>query len=238
MSQTLATTEQPSLFSELEMDLITIDQPETRKRYTAERLARCIAKRDAIINALAHGFGLLRIAKAFGVSHHTVSTIRDSRPDLVAIEKKQLSGQYGRVIKMSLDRYEEALVAGKISPAQIPVAVGIFSDKRAQIDGDPGLVIEHRHKIVASADGFRERLKAAVDAKSTGTPSITQQKGPVIDAEVVSDTAPRALVAVPDPDPAGPGPGRQAGGGDAEAAAPAADPMDSTERGAEQKEVL
>ena len=100
---------QPPLFSELEMDLLTLDKAETKKRYTAASLNNQLALREGICRALAEGWGLLRIAKHFGTSHHLVSALRDSRPDLVAIEKKQLSGQIGRILRLSADKYEEAL---------------------------------------------------------------------------------------------------------------------------------
>ena len=190
----LQTVEQQSLFEEHELDLLSIDKPETRKRYTAESLAKNIAKRDAIVRALAEGHGLLRIAKAFGVSHHLVSALRDARPDLVAIEKKQLSGQLGRILKMSADRFEEALEKGLVPAGQIPVAFGIFADKRAQLDGEASMIVEHRHRVYGSADGFRAKLQAAVDSKATGNTTEAQQKGVIVDAEVISDTSSRAPV--------------------------------------------
>lgn len=228
MSTALIATEQPSLFSEIELDLLTIDQPVTQKRYTAASLERCVAKRDAICRALAEGHGLLRIAKVYGVSHHLVSTLRDSRPDLVAIEKKQLSGQIGRILKLSADRFEEGLVAGKISPAQIPVAFGIFSDKKAALDGDAGMIVEHRHRVVGSVQGFEARLRAAVDSKSTENDSNCQQKGIVLDAVVVSDTAQAsndtALVPSIQP-PQSTADGTASGGGDAATGDVARGPM-------------
>lgn len=238
MSAEITTAEQPSLFSEIELDLLTIDLPETRKRYTAASLERCVAKRDAIVRAMAEGHGLLRIAKAFGVSHHLVSSLRDSRPDLVAIEKKQLSGQIGRILKMSADRFEEGLVEGKISPAQIPVAFGIFSDKKAALDGDASMIVEHRHKIEASASGFLSRLKAAVDSKSTETESIPQQKGVVVDAELVSDTSRLLPVATSGSPRISSAETRTAGGGDAPGGGVGRDTMDSSTGGKTQKESL
>jgi hypothetical protein len=234
----LTTVEQPALFSDLEMDLLTIDKPEVKKRYTAASLEKCVAKRDAIINALAQGHGLLRIADAFGVSHHLVSAIRDSRPDLVAIEKKQLSGQIGRILKLSADRFEEALANKTVPVGQIPVAFGIFSDKKAQLDGDPGLVIEHRHRIEASASGFMARLKAAVDSESPEKPPIPQQKEVIVDAEVVSDTAVRSDQASPSvPGPVA-GPGTEGRGGGLPTAPAPADPMHPPTSAENQKEAL
>jgi len=180
---------QPSLFAEDELRLLTLDQPEMRRQYTAVSLARDTAKRDAICRALAEGHGLLRIARAFGVSHHLVSALRDARPDLVAIEKKQLSGQIGRILKMSADRYEEALAAGAVPVGQIPVSFGIFSDKKASLDGDPSLVIEHRHTVQGgSVADFEAKLasmkRAAVDTALCANDGKRQQKeiSHVIDA--------------------------------------------------------
>ena len=180
---------QPSLFAEDELRLLTLDQPEMRRQYTAVSLARDTAKREAICRALAEGHGLLRIARAFGVSHHLVSALRDARPDLVAIEKKQLSGQIGRILKMSADRYEEALAAGAVPVGQIPVSFGIFSDKKASLDGDPSLVIEHRHTLQGgSVADFEAKLasmkRASVNTALCANDGKRQQKeiSDVIDA--------------------------------------------------------
>lgn len=237
MSEELAPMDQPSLFCEIELDLLTVDEPKTRKRYTAASLERCLAKRDAIVRALAEGHGLLRIARAFGVSHHLVSSLRDQRPELVAIEKKQLSGQIGRILKLSADKFEEALESGTVPAGQIPVAFGIFSDKKAMLDGDAGLVIEHRHRIEASVDGFVARLKSAataVESKSIGNAENCQQKGADVDVGDGGDTLMRGDQAVPRPGPAG----ADGGGGDAPAGAGAFDPMDRSEGGAAQKDTL
>jgi len=185
---------QPSLFAEDELLLLKLDEPETRKRYTAASLERNTAKREAICRAIAEGHGLLRIAKAFGVSHHLVSALRDARPDLVAIEKKQLSGQIGRILKLGADRFEEALAGGLVPVGQIPVAFGIFSDKKAALDGDPSLVIEHRHTVGgASVADFEARLAALKSAKtdiaSRGNGANTQQKEDLIVIDVAADVA-------------------------------------------------
>jgi hypothetical protein len=234
----VAVAQQPSLFTELEMDLLTLDREQTRKRYTAASLERQVGKRDAILRALAEGHGLLRIAKAFGVSHHLVSALRDTRPELVAIEKKQLSGQIGRILKMSADRFEEALEHRLVPPGQIPVAFGIFADKKAMIDGEAGLVVEHRHRIDASPEGFAARLRAAVDLQSTVSAPIPQQKEVILEADVVADTSgPAGSAAGPVAAAARTRP-QVTGGGGAGAAVPADAPMGRLAGGEEQKEVL
>ena len=182
---------QPSLFAVDELRLLKLDEPETRRHYTAASLERDTAKREAICRALAEGHGLLRIAKAFGVSHHLVSALRDARPDLVAIEKKQLSGQIGRILKMTADRYEEALAAGAVPVGQIPVAFGIFSDKKSAIDGDPSLVIEHRHTIAGgTVQDFEARLAAMKRvAASCGNGEKCQQKENLVEIDAAADAA-------------------------------------------------
>ena len=186
------TEQEQSLFPEEELLLLTIDRPEVRKRYTAESLERNEVKRAAICRALAEGHGLLKIAKAFGVSHHLVSRLRDSRPELVAIEKKQLSRNIGDVLAMLSESYKEAASLGKIPVGQIPVAFGIFSDKKASLDGDPGMVIEHRHTIAGgTAEDFEARLakmrSASTDIASGGNGEKCQQKEISAPIDVVAD---------------------------------------------------
>lgn len=161
--------EQQTLFEQSELpeasELLRVDQPDAPKRFTAEHLEANIAKRDAVIRALAEGVGIIRIARAFGVSEHTVMALRDRRPELVAMEKKQLSGQLSRILRLSAERYEEGLLAGKVAPAQIPVGFGIFADKKAMLDGEASLVIEHR--ITApSAEDFARKLEEMKRAKA------------------------------------------------------------------------
>ena len=226
---------QGSLFSEFEQDLLTLEQPETRKRYTAASLEKRLEVRNFIVRCLAEGWGLLRIARAAGVSHHLVSKLRDSRPELVAIEKKELSGQIGRILKMSADKFEEALERGMVPAGQIPVAFGIFADKKAMLDGDAGLVIEHRHTIQGTVEGFKARLAAAVDLSATETTPIDQQKGLCVDVQAVPDTDGHALGPGSGPVP-GSSPGEAEGGGGATAGGvPSSAPMDRRSGAEEQK---
>lgn len=183
--------EQQSLFQRSELpeasELLRLDEPEARKRFTAEHLLANIEKRDAICRALAEGVGIIRIARAFGVSEHTVMALKEKRPDLVAMEKKQLSGQIGRILRLSAERYEEGLLSGKIAPAQIPVGFGIFADKKAMLDGEASLVIEHRLSTGGSAEDFIKKLEemkrarpaaapATIDCASTVEPQETPEK--------------------------------------------------------------
>lgn len=191
--------EQPALFSTEEVDLVSVDKLSAAKRYTAASLERNRAKRDAILGALAEGHGLLRIARAFGVSHHLVSALRDSRPDLVAIEKEQLSRTIGRVLRVCIERFEDGVLDGKVHPGQLPVAFGILSDKKALLDGDPTARVESvvKHEVslelvagylkkrgielpvidVESGDEWPVSSQISVGSLANGTPDSTSCSG-------------------------------------------------------------
>lgn len=144
------------------VELANLEKAET-KRYTGEQLEARTAVRDAVVRLLAEGVGILRIARmmrgqGIQIGEHSIMALRDRRADLVAIEKKQLSQQLGRISKLMADSIEERLVAGKMKPTPVDLAVVI--DKKAAVDGDAQMVIEHRHTVDSSADAFVRRLEA------------------------------------------------------------------------------
>ena len=149
--------------------LATIEEPAQAKRYTGEQLERRIAVRDAVCRMLAEGMGIILIAKSLRaqgvkIGERSIMALRDRRPDLVAIEKKQLSTQLGRISKLMADSIESRLLAGTMKPGSIDLAVMV--DKKMALDGDAGLVIEHRHTVAQSAEGFAQRLEQLKKLKS------------------------------------------------------------------------
>lgn len=152
------------------------DQEELRRRgvFSGKIIDRNISKRDAIVRALAEGIGVNRIAKAFSVSVHTVMALRDRHPDLIAAEKQALSRQFGRLLKLSADRYEEALINDEVSPSQLPVAMGILSDKKALLDGDPTLRVDHGKRNEVTADDVREYLARLKSANGHGARDLIE----------------------------------------------------------------
>lgn len=225
--QSLKTQEQSVLFPDLERDLLTIDQPDTRKRYTAASLEKRVYLRDLIVRALVEGHGLRRIATAFSVSHHLVSALRDSRPDLVATEKKAMSQQLARIAKMTADSIQERLEAGTWKPGSVDLA--IILDKKAMLDGDPGLIVEHRHAVEVSVSELEDRMRAAIEAKSTGLPRFASKSEVVVDvvASTVADDAGHLVqVGTTAPSESVSGqPDRKAGGGDQSGGGAACDPI-------------
>jgi hypothetical protein len=87
------------------------------------------------------------------VSAHTVMGIRDRHPELIAIEEKQLTRQYGKILAVSAERYLDGLVSGAIPAAQIPVGMGIVFDKKALLDGKPTSIVQHQDKTL-NVDDF------------------------------------------------------------------------------------
>jgi hypothetical protein len=151
------------------IELANLDKPETKHgKYTGAELDARVVVRDRVVRLLAEGMGIRRMAKmlrAEGVKigEHSILALRERRPDLVATEKKQLSQQLGRITKLMGDQIEERLIDGSMKATPIDMAVMV--DKKAAVDGEAGLVIEHRFTVDASADAFAKKLEEMRRAK-------------------------------------------------------------------------
>lgn len=171
------------------VELAALDEPAVAKRYTGEKLEARLVVRDTVARMLAEGMGILLIARTLRnqgvkIGERSIMAFRDRRPDLVAIQKKQLSQQLGRITTLMADSIEARLLDGKMKPGSIDLAVMV--DKKLQVDGDVQMVIEHRHTIGQSADGFLAKLEAmkrakvievSGDSKSTVEVVNPEQKG-------------------------------------------------------------
>jgi hypothetical protein len=166
------------------VELATLPEAEHQTRhgkYTGAELEKRVVVRDMVVRGLAEGLGVKLICKrlrdaGIEIGERSVMALRDRRPELVAAEKKQLSQQLGRILKLSADKYEDALVRDAVPAGQIPVAFGIFADKKAQIDGDAGLIIEHKHTFGGTVEDFAKRIeemkRAKVAPQDSQTPVI------------------------------------------------------------------
>jgi hypothetical protein len=178
---------QPDFFDdgELGVELAALDHPQTRHgKYSGEQLEGRLAVRDAVVKLLAEGVGIRRIARKMReagvqIGEHSIFALRDRRPDLVATEKKLLSQQLGRIGKLMADNMEERLINNTWSPSSVDL--GILLDKRAMLDGEASMIIEHRLTIDVSPDAFARRIEQmkkakAVDCESSADGVETQQK--------------------------------------------------------------
>ncbi|MDD2766005.1 MAG: hypothetical protein PHE83_18740 [Opitutaceae bacterium] len=183
----LPATSQPELFRAEELpaghELLTIEQDERAGRSTGERLARNRERYMAIVRCLAEGIGIRATARAFKVSPHTIFAIRDREAAAIATEKQELSRLMGRFVRMGVERLNEEL--DDIPIGQLSVSLGIVSDKKALLDGDPTVRVEERIEVALSpADlrGMLERIKRADPA------------GQVIDVAPAAEALPPAPV--------------------------------------------
>jgi hypothetical protein len=174
------TEQQPELFDESALpighELLTIEKDEKRGRFTGEIVARNRERYAAIVRALAEGFGIRQIARAFHVSCNTIFAIRDREGHAIETEKKQLAGLMGRFVRMSVERLIEE--HDQIPVGQLPVALGIVQDKRALLEGDPTVRVDERIEVAISASdlaGMLERMKRAqvIDVSPAALPEPT-----------------------------------------------------------------
>ncbi len=147
-------------------ELLTVDDDARLGRYSGVIVDRNRERRDQIIRCLAEGVGVNRVAKAFGASIQTVLAIRQRHAGLITAEKKDASLQIGRIVRLGLDRFEEALVKNEISPGQLPVAMGILLDKKAMLDGDATMVVRIEREEVPSVEDLTARLEAMKRVKT------------------------------------------------------------------------
>lgn len=115
----------------------------------------------AVLGAHVAGVGKKRIGEAFKISPNTVRGIVDRARQAGKIDpyKRRVSNQLGRAIESGMEQWIDAAEAGEIRADQIPVAVGIFSDKKALIDGEATSRVERTSG--PSMDEVLEKMKRA-----------------------------------------------------------------------------
>lgn len=173
MNSNLPTVQQEELFDASELplglELLHIDDNERRGVFTGERIARDKARYQAIVQALAEGLGIRQIARAFKVSPHTISAIREREVELIATEKQGLIRLAGRACRLSLERYVEALEKNEISPGQIPVGFGIIMDKKLLLEGEATSRIETTRR-----EFDRDAVTRYIEGLPSANPAVAQ----------------------------------------------------------------
>lgn len=178
---------QPPLGDLLEVPTLLACVRQERGSYTARDEERCAAIKEMMIL----GRGLRAIERASGVSRHTLRRLRDlwtERNELAPL-KQRLSQRIGAIVEDGLDIYHAGILDGKVKADQLPVGMGILLDKKASLDGEAGLVVEHRHTV--DVDQFRQRLEAVREQLHAGravTPAVTSAAsgGLVVDVQEVA----------------------------------------------------
>lgn len=128
-------------------------------RFTLAQLDK--TKREAILESLSRGVGLVATAKALGVSDHTVQAVRDDELDANpafsrVYYQSRLPAKLLNIASRSLDEMEKRIES--MPAGVLPVAMGIAIDKYLALSGQASQVVEHRHSVSlgAAADPFRQ----------------------------------------------------------------------------------
>lgn len=104
---------------------------------------------DAILSSFVSGATQRQIAERFKVSRNTIAQMvrRAENDGRLEPYKARLSARLGRAVEAGIEHWTEAVEAGKVSASQIPVAVGIFTDKKLLLDGEATSRVEHVQRI-------------------------------------------------------------------------------------------
>jgi len=150
--------------------------------HTGARLLDNEEQAQRIVNRMMLRHGIERIARDEKVSPHS---IRKMRAALVAQGKmagfvKRFVESVEEIIESGMIRFHEGILSGEVHPAQLPVGLGIFFDKRALALGEPTAIsvgasaqLRPEALSVRSLNEWADRL--AVDVESTVSCPVTEQ---------------------------------------------------------------
>jgi hypothetical protein len=108
------------------------------------------------------------------VSHHTVKAIREREPELVATEKRRLSATLGHAARLCAESLIDDLQDGKVPANVKSISLGILLDKKAMLDGEPTLRVEHVRNEDLTIERVLAEMKRIPDSTSEGTLRIAE----------------------------------------------------------------
>ena len=149
---------QPEFFSpqDVESGLIEV-AGRPKGQFTGALIEKQAALVDLILERFATGASQREIARLFSVSPNTVAGVvaRATASGRIEAYKTRVSAKLAGAIEGGIEVWTDALRAGQLNPAQIPLAVGIFSDKKALLDGEATSRVEVRSLEPSAADVAR-----------------------------------------------------------------------------------
>lgn len=118
---------------------------------------------DAILSSFVAGATQRQIAERFKVSRNTIAQLvkRAEADGRLEPYKVRLAGKLGRAVEAGIEHWTEALEAGKVSASQVPIAVGIFLDKKLLLSNEATSRVEHVHRVTPE-DLMEEMKKASI----------------------------------------------------------------------------
>lgn len=168
---------QARLFDELDLgsELLGIEEDRRSNKHTGATLDRRAELRDAICLKLCEGVSIRSVCKEFGVGRNTVSKLVKRLEEAGRMEpyKKRVSAKLGQIVEAGTEEFLRKLDAGEVPVNVIPVAVGIFADKKALLDGEATTIVGTVVNPALTQDAYEKWFAAlpqanVVDAESTG----------------------------------------------------------------------
>lgn len=148
-------------------ELLALDEPATRARFTAEQLDAQAGKRDAILRALAEGMGVRAIARAYEVSTNTVLAASRRFGGEIETLKEQLGRGCFDVARLAVERMRDEI--DDMPKASLPIIAGVMIDKGQLLTGAPTMRVQHDHSVsVASVADFIDALPVAAPVNAGG----------------------------------------------------------------------
>ena len=177
---------QPPLFDDEQMPVCAPALEVVRSRryeHQGVRLVEDEEKGVRLVELIMLRWGVKRISREMNISVHTVRAARRllALQGKLAPYKQRVVEAMEDVIEQGVANYRDALEAGRVPAAQIPVGVAIMFDKRALAMGEPtsisgrGQVLDEELKVEA-INAYLELLPTcSVDSESTGNAGKAKQ---------------------------------------------------------------
>lgn len=143
-------------------EIVTAEDDRKAGKFTAAFIEKNLAKRDAVIEALAQGMSIRRIAAAYEISVNTVLTVKRIHGAKIETEKQRLGLDCFDVARMAVERMRDEMQ--EMPRAGLAIVAGIMAEKGLLLTGAPTARIEHTHgPTVRSVADYIESLPAVVE---------------------------------------------------------------------------
>lgn len=170
---------QPAPPGGVQLDLISLpDRPELVQAVSHPINYGRLAMRDQELvdqaaSLFALGRGVRAVSRLLGIGSETARGIRRKLDESGRLKpfKTRMAGKIGEVMADSIDELHQSIIDGTFPKQSLPVAFGILADKKAALEGEPGLIVEHRQAADLSPRAISAGLASLIG------------EGPVVDVD-------------------------------------------------------